>query len=438
MSWEAAADLARPAAALTGLAGAHVAVWLPFGLVGVISWAVWSARRFLAFLYRPLEGDFWDDVSVVAPAFREDPEILIVAARSWLYSGAAEVVIVLPADERASTAEAIAELTDDPRVRLIVTDNPAKRNSLTLAIEAAQHPIVVLTDSDTLWEPDLLKNLLIPFEDPGVGGVGTRQRVLEAESSVWRRAADWMLDARYQVYVPAMARKGGVSCLSGRTVAYRHDVLQTVLPGLLGETFWGRRCVSGDDGRLTWLVLNEGYKTTYQHNAVAWTMMPDTATGFLQQRVRWARNSYRCYLRAIFRGWLFRQPMITRVSVLQGLLAPLSLTVSLAFVALAAARGDFVAVAGWTAWVTAGRGLRAFDHLRSNPRNLLLLPMMTGLIVFVLTAVKYVTFATMNKQAWITRTEDRGTAEGQGHESIDLALLRSRISATGQREAAGA
>src|SRR3954451_12639883 len=212
---------------------------------------------------------------------------------------------------------------------------------------AATKPIVVLSDSDTLWEPALLRNLLRPFADPAVGGVGTRQRVLDPGSSVWRRAADWILDAKYLTYVPAMARRGGVSCLSGRTVAYRRDVLMEVLPGLMGETFWGRRCVSGDDGRLTWLVLNAGYRTTYQQDAVAWTMMPDSARGFLQQRIRWSRNSYRCYVRAIFRGWLFRQPAITRVSVLQGLLAPVSLMVGLVFVSLAIARGDFVATAVW-------------------------------------------------------------------------------------------
>jgi hypothetical protein len=51
-----------------------------------------------------------------------------------------------------------------------------------------------------------------------------------------------------------MARKGAVSCLSGRTVAYRRSVALEVLPELVNETFFGRPCVSGDDGRLTWLV----------------------------------------------------------------------------------------------------------------------------------------------------------------------------------------
>jgi hyaluronan synthase len=393
-------------------------LWLPFGFLGVIAWTVWIARRVVTALYEPTRNDHHEAASVVAPAFREDPEVLVAAVRSWLTAGAREIVLVFPADEHDNLQRARRALGGRPDVRFLTTGDPAKRNSLTIGIRATTHGVVVLADSDTLWEADLLTNLVMPFADPRVGGVGSRQRVLDPGSSVWRRAADWLLDTKYLTYVPAMSNRGGVSCLSGRTVAYRRDVLLRVLPGLKGETFWGRPCVSGDDGRLTWLVLNEGYRTVYQQNAVAWTMMPDTARGFLMQRVRWSRNSYRCYLRAIFRGWLFRQPVITRVSVLQGLLAPLSLTVGFAFAGLAIARGDWIATLVWLGWITCGRGIRAFDHLRQNPRNIVLLPLMTLLVLFVLTGLKYFTFFTMNRQAWVTRREDRGLVEGQGSRTV--------------------
>jgi hyaluronan synthase len=268
--------------------------------------------------------------------------------------------------------------------------------------------------------------------------VGTRQRVLVAETSVWRRAADWMLDAKYLTYIPAMARKGGVSCLSGRTVAYRREVLLDVLPDLTNETFFGRRCISGDDGRLTWLVLNKGYGTTYQQNAVAWTMMPDTGRAFFKQRIRWSRNAWRCYLRAIGRGWIFRQPLITRVSVLQGLIAPFSLSIGFTFAGLAIARGDLVAVAVWLVWITTGRGIRAIDHLRRTPRNIVLLPMMTGIVLFAMTAVRFWTLLTLNKQGWITRREDTEVAEGQGAASLGAALSDQLDVIAGSREQAAA
>jgi hypothetical protein len=268
---------AHASVTLPGQEDRFMDLWLPFGFLGLIAWSVWLVRRGLTAFYRPIANDHSEATSVVAPAFREDPAVLEKAVRSWLATGVSEVLLVLPDDEPDNLERARDAFADDPQVQILTTDDPAKRNSLTIGIEAATQPIVVLSDSDTLWEPDLLRNLLMPFADPWVGGVGTRQRVLAPDSSVWRRAADWMLDAKYLTYVPAMSRSGAVSCLSGRTVAYRREPLLRVLPDLKGETFWGRPCVSGDDGRLTWLILNLGLKTVYQQNAVAWTMMPDTA-----------------------------------------------------------------------------------------------------------------------------------------------------------------
>jgi N-acetylglucosaminyltransferase len=398
---------------LPGSEHALLSSWLPFGFLGLIAWSVWLGRRVLTSFYRPIENDYREEATVVAPAYRESPDVLECAVHSWLLAGASEVVLVLPADEAYNVARAKRAFVFEDRVRVLTTKNPMKRNALRIGIKAATKPVVVLSDSDTLWELDLLQNLLMPLADPEVGGVGSRQRVVQPQTSVWRRAADWMLDSKYLTYIPAMARKGGVSCLSGRTVAYRREILLDVLPDLCGETFWGRRCISGDDGRLTWLVLNKGYKTTYQQNAVAWTMMPNTAKGFFMQRIRWSRNSYRCYLRATFRGWLFKQPLITRVSVLQGMLAPFSLTIGFVFVGFAVARRDLALVGLWACWITCGRGIRAVDHLRQSPRNLVLLPFMAVIVLFAMTAIKYYTLVTMNKQAWITRRQDRGVAVGQ-------------------------
>jgi N-acetylglucosaminyltransferase len=43
-------------------------------------------------------------------------------------------------------------------------------------------------------------------------------------------------------------------------------------------------------------------------------MFPNSLPAFFKQRVRWSRNSYRCYLTSIGKGWLWRQPFITQVT----------------------------------------------------------------------------------------------------------------------------
>jgi len=71
----------------------------------------------------------------------------------------------------------------------------------------------------------------MPFADPTVGAVSTRQNVHVPTSSVWRRIADWIIDLRYLDYVPATARSGAVL---------------PVLQHLEHEFFLGRRCIAGD------------------------------------------------------------------------------------------------------------------------------------------------------------------------------------------------
>src|SRR5918993_951884 len=130
--------------------------------------------------------------------------------------------------------------------------------------------------------------------------------------------------------LPAGPEPGrGVACLSGRTAACRRALLLPLLPGLEQEVFMGRECVAGDDGRLTWLILSTGFRTVYQSNARAVSMFPNSLRAFFKQRVRWSRNSYRCYLTSIAKGWLWRQPFITQVTVLQVLLTPFSMATAL-------------------------------------------------------------------------------------------------------------
>lgn len=278
--------------------------------------------------------------------------------------------------------------------------------------------ILILADSDTRWEPGLLAAVLAPFADPRVGGVGTRQNAYLPLTSVWRRVADWMIDVRYLDYVRAQARAGAVACLSGRTAAYRRNVVLPVLEHLEDEFFLGRRCVSGDDGRLTWLVLASGYKTVYQSNARALSMFPDKGRAFLKQRLRWSRNSYRTYFTAIWKGWLWRQPFICQLSVLQILLTPVTMGFAVYYLAVWVLHPQrfvaFIAVG----WLLVGRGLRGISHLRERPSDVWLLPLVAVMTIVVALPVKAYALATMNTHGWLTRNADQIGGEAQTASSL--------------------
>ena len=389
---------------------------VPLGIAGVLVWSLWFYRFISSRLYKPVVNDFRATTSVLVPSYREDPDILLRCLASWLSQDPDEVIIVVDvADEECQRV--LAEV-DDPRLRVIVFKHSGKRSALGVAIRAARNEIIVFADSDTSWEPGLLDAVQMPFVDPAVGGVGTQQNVYQRTTSVWRRIADWLINLRYYDYVPAMSRRGGVICLSGRTAAYRRSVILPVTENLENEFFLGRRCIAGDDGRLTWLTIASGYKTVHQSNARAISMFPDSFSAFVKQRVRWSRNSYRCYLTAVWKGWLWRTTTISRITVLQILLTPLTMGLTMGYLVFNRLDGTARSYVFAAIWLLGGRGIRGISHLRRHPSEIFLLPLTVLMVVMISLPIKLYAFITMNKQGWLTRTTDSLGGDGQSASTL--------------------
>lgn len=403
--------------ALLDLSPGALAALSPFGVVGLLSWSIWGVRRWLSHRAVPVANDHAASASVVVPVYQEDPAILAECLDTWLANEPDELIVVVDVDDHACR-RMLAERDLPATVQVIPFAHTGKRSALGVGIRAASADLVVLSDSDTAWTPDLLRQVRMPFADPRVGGVGTRQSVAAAETSVWRRLAAWILNLRYLDQVPALGARGSVPCLSGRTAAYRRAAVLPVLDELEHERFLGRECVAGDDGRLTWLVLGAGYRTVHQHSAHVVSMFPGTPGAFFRQRLRWARNSYRCYLTAAARGWLWRQPLLTQVTVLQILLTPLTMGVTLAYLARAATAGHAALALAALAWAVVGRAVRGASHLRRHPRDLALLPLLVLVTVVLAVPVKLLAFVTMNRQGWLTRGAGQAVPQGQSRASL--------------------
>jgi cellulose synthase/poly-beta-1,6-N-acetylglucosamine synthase-like glycosyltransferase len=391
---------------------------LPLGVVGVISWSVWLLRMTLSRFYRPVPAGYRTTTSVVVPSYREDPEILERCLESWLREDPTELIVVPDLADDAVINLLRMRQRRDPRIQVIPFAHTGKRSALGVGIRAASSEVIVLADSDTEWEPGMLAAVQAPFQDPKVGGVGTRQNVYQPESSVWRRVANWMIDIRYMDYVPSQGRAGAVVCLSGRTAAYRRSAVLPVLGHLEHEFFLGRLCISGDDGRLTWLILASGYRTVHQSTARTLSMFPDGLRPFLKQRIRWSRNSYRCYITAMWKGWLWRQPLICQLSVLQIMLTPVTMGIALSYLVRWFFHPQQYVATIAIGWLLFGRAIRGLSHLRQQPSDILVLPLMAFMTVFIALPVKTLAFFTMNRQGWLTRRTDVLGGEGQGAASL--------------------
>jgi hyaluronan synthase len=368
----------------------------PLGILGLVRWGCWLVRRIPAVLYKPIAGGHRATMTVVVPVYQEDPAVFAAAIESWLANDVQDVVLVIDSSDRPCL-----EVAARYPVRVLVSDVPGKRDALRRGWNAARTELVALVDSDTVWAPDVAREVCQPFADPRIGGVGTRQSVY-GSGGFLARITDMFLDHRYYDENASQSLLGrAVSCLSGRTAVYRRALLLEIEHDFMHETFWGVPCLSGDDKRLTTLILERGHLTYMQRTAEVWSTFPSDWRTFVKQRLRWARNTWRSDLRALSRRWVWRRPFLAytmvdkAVSGFTLLLGPAFLTYSLLV-------HNWIFCAVLVGWWQISRSAKLLPHLRQRPSSFLfILPYVV--VSWVMALIKLYALLTLRKQRWGTR-----------------------------------
>jgi cellulose synthase/poly-beta-1,6-N-acetylglucosamine synthase-like glycosyltransferase len=240
-----------------------------------------------------------------------------------------------------------------------------------------------------------------PFADPRIGGVGTRQSVYGAKGFL-SRITDMFLDHRYFDENACQSYLGrAVSCLSGRTAVYRRHLLLAIEDDFMHETFWGVPCLSGDDKRLTTLILERGYLSYMQRSAEVWSTFPTTWKIFFKQRLRWARNTWRSDLRALGNRWVYRHPFLA-FTMMDKAISSFTLLLGPTFLGYAITQQKWAFVVVLVAWWQISRSAKLLPHLRRRPSSFFFV---LGYVVvsWVMALIKLYALFSIRKQRWLTR-----------------------------------
>jgi cellulose synthase/poly-beta-1,6-N-acetylglucosamine synthase-like glycosyltransferase len=375
----------------------QLSLYIPLGVLGLIRWMSWLIRRTPAALYRPIENGHREPLSIVVPVYQEDPETFRRAIESWIKNDVVEIICVIDETDRTSH-----EVAADYPITVITTGVPGKRDALRVGWEAASTPLVALVDSDTIWAPDVAEKVCMPFADRRVGGVATRQNVADPRTP-WQHLNDMYLDYRYFDELASQTVMGrAISCISGRTGVYRRELLLQHAHEFMHETFLGVPCMSGDDKRLTTLILECGYLTVLQRSARVWSTFPPGMRAFLRQRLRWSRNTWRSDLRALSRPWIGRHRFLA-FSMIDKAISPFTLLVAPTVMVIAIILGHWFVVGVLAAWWIVSRSVKMLPHLERHPGHAItMMPFFIGMS-FLMALVKLAALATIRRQRWLTR-----------------------------------
>ncbi|AQT72323.1 glycosyl transferase family 2 [Streptomyces sp. fd1-xmd] len=390
----------------------------PFAVFMTMIWALWVLRILLARRYKPWTRAYHASTSVIIPVVDEPEDLFRSVLRRIIDQQPTEIIVVINGRRNPE----LERICNDVGVMWLWTEIPGKRNALRVGLEHATGEIAVLVDSDTIWTKDTLTELIKPFRNRRVGGVTTRQRILDPGRSVLTRWADWLESVRCQYSMPAMSVVGTVGCLPGRTIAFRKHILDTCMEDFLNEKFLGVFLEVSDDRTLTNYTLKAGYKCVYQSTSLVYTDAPLELKKLAKQQYRWARGSQYNTMRMFW--WMLRHAKILWLFYVADILVPFVLLGTFASWGVSAFQRDKPGIYNelplpevtWHALVfilalaavmsILSMAVRFGRHFAYRPQDMLFLPVFMLINTLLLLPVRLLGFFRMAHNAsWGTRAD---------------------------------
>ncbi|WP_042472295.1 glycosyltransferase [Bacillus ndiopicus] len=306
-------------------------------LYSLIAAAFLLSRYLFGMFYRNsrINPEYEPAVSIIIPVFNEEKWIqrTILSCMNQYYPvDKLEVIVVddCSTDKTKHNADEIAELIHQEGERFKTSErlfvhqlpqNGGKREALIAGVHMAKHDLVVFVDSDSFLEPNAIRNLVQPFQDPKMGGVAGRTEVENKFTNALTKLQTVRYYIAFRIMKAAESWFDAVTCLSGPLSCYRKELVLKHEKAWLNQKFLGQPATFGDDRSMTNYILKT-HRTAYQDNAVCSTIVPSDTKSFLSQQMRWKRSWLRESLRALTFIWR-KEPFMFLFFII-GLIVPIA------------------------------------------------------------------------------------------------------------------
>jgi hyaluronan synthase len=383
-------------------------LWLCMGLV------LLSIRTFLWLTYRPFPfcpDDQLPFVTVIIPAYNEGAMVeraIDSVARSDYPEERLEIIAVDDGSRDATWQYMQSAARRHPgRIAAVqFAANRGKRAALSEGFRRATGSIVVTMDSDSILQREALRALVAPFVSSRVGAVAGHVAVLNRRASLLTRMLQVRFVLGFDFLRSAQSTYGTVYCCPGALSAYRIDAVRAVLPRWERQTFLGVPCTYGEDRALTNMLLEQGYDSVYQCNAVVHTLVPDTYAKACKMLLRWTRSYIREEFHFLSRV-VWKRPRVKRTFALaEGVVANLRYPVGYAAIVLWVFRAyqDPQTVLRMLFAVGAAAGFYSLYYLRSERSWDFVYGILYAYFsLFFLTWIFPYALLTVKARGWLTR-----------------------------------
>lgn len=231
--------------------------------------------------------------AILIPAYKEDAVIYSVAREALQQHYPKELFeVVVIAD--SLQPETIRQLSSLPiRLVEVAFEKSTKVKALNKALSTIpekEFDLALILDADNLMEARLLEKVNAAYQhghraiqtQRTAKNLNTNFAVLDALSEILNN----------HIYRRGTFATGGSASLTGSGMAFEFKLLKNTLAGM--------DSVGGFDRELEILLLEQGVKACYLHNALVFDEKVEKAEVFASQRKRWFSSQY-IYLRKYFK-----------------------------------------------------------------------------------------------------------------------------------------
>ena len=196
-------------------------------------------------------------VSLVVAAYNEASCIKEKVANSLSLDYPAErFELLIGSDGSDDGTDALVRATRDTRVRLSRQDRAGKTSVLNRCVPSASGEIVILSDANTVIDPQAVKRLVRHFSDPEVGAVCGQLKLYNKAKKGFEESAYWTYESLIKLYE---GKRGAVMGANGGLYAIRRTLFSAMPPSTIV-----------DDFVIPLRIMEKGYKVLYDAEAVAY------------------------------------------------------------------------------------------------------------------------------------------------------------------------
>lgn len=380
-------------------------------------------------------------VSIQITGYRENPDYFDMCLHSILdgvkYDNLERVVVAIDGDEdddiyMANIFRRVCsilkvkhqviygepeEIRDDVKAICLLLPHRGKREAMYDALPICmQSDIVVVTDSDTVFDQNAIREIVKPFHDPSVGGATGYVDVFNTETLL-----AFMSRVRYfyafNLERGAQSYWDCVNCISGPLGAYRSEAIRPLLDQWKEQSFLNAPCTYGDDRHMTNLILSQGHKVQMTPFAICTTETPTGLKRWVNQQTRWSKSFVREFI--INAKWFHKHTFWHGYEMTYQLIYPYFLFAAI-LTTLAYGEPLQAILFGWTVFVIGI--VRAFaSKLYGGERRMLCYPLYSVLYMMFLLALKPWAASTLFDNGWGTAARN-GNVKSNGVNYTPLAI----------------